>query len=169
MFDVGASTFVDMMAAGLVGQDEEGGRPMNTTKAPAWRRWLRFLGLSAALPGDGNDLPSPARREALELRRSGLASDAVIAADEFIRLIAQRCPYLDQGRLFSLACERIAYRPAGRQLSPVLTLALRDLETDGLLTLLLSGDSSDALILTPDPAYRTASFNAVQLTMGSAV
>lgn len=168
MFDVGAATFVDMMASGLIGQDEEGGRPMNTTKAPAWRRWLRFLGLGVPLPDDGNDFPSPARRIVIELRRAGMEPGVTVGAEEFVRLIGQRCPYLDRGRLFALACERIGYRPAARQLSPVLTLALRELEADGLLTLMLSGDSSDALILTPDPAYRTGTFNAVQLIAGDA-
>lgn len=164
MFDVGSSSFADMMADGLRGLEEEGGRPMNTTKIPAWRRWVRFIGLGVALPDEGQDLPSPARRLAIELRQSEIAPGATIAAETFVRRIGQLCPYLDRGPLFELACERIGHRPAPRQLSPILTLGLRELEADGMLTMLLSGDSGDALILTPDPAYRTGTFDAVEWT-----
>ena len=45
-----ADALVDMMSAGLIGEDEDGSRPMNKTKLPALRRWLEFIGLGVFLP-----------------------------------------------------------------------------------------------------------------------
>lgn len=160
LYDVGREEFADMADAALVGEDDDG-RLMNTTKVPAWRRWLRFLGLGVPMPGTGVDFPSPARRMAVEIRRAGMAQGTSYGAEQFVGLIANRCPYLDRGRLFAQACQRIGYTPARRNLSAILSCGLRDLEADGIIALRLSGDAADGLSLAADPAALQPTFNSV--------
>jgi hypothetical protein len=165
LFDVGQKTFADMADAALVGEDEDG-RLMNPTKVPAWRRWLRALGLGVPMPDKGVDFPSPGRRLAIEIRREGVAPGTEFAAEDFIRLVARRCPYLDRGRLFSQACQRAGWSGSPRNLSAVLSCGLRDLELEGIVALRLSGDSANALSLAADPAALQPTFNSVVVLAG---
>ncbi len=160
LFDVGQKTFADMADAALVGEDEDG-RLMNATKVPAWRRWLRALGLGVPMPDTGVDFPSPGRRIAIEIARGGVTPGTEFAAEDFVRLVAGRCPYLDRGRLFAQACHRAGWSGSPRNLSAVLSCGLRDLELDGVLTLRLLGDAADALSLAADPAALQPTFNSV--------
>lgn len=160
IFEVGQREFADRINAGLTGEDEDG-RLMNSTKVTSWRRWLRFLGLGSAMPERTNDFPSPAGRLGVELALSGLTPGTVLPADEFLKLVAVRCPYLDRGRLYLQACERVGFLPPARLLSPLLSCGLRDLAADGVLALNLSGDAGDAVSLAGDPVAFEASFNSV--------
>lgn len=164
IFQVGRDEFADMIDSGLAGQDDdEDGRLMNTTKVPAWRRWLRFLGLGIPMPATFIDFPSPARRIAIELRRAGLAPGTTMPAEDFLRFVAGRCPYLDRGRLFVQACQRIGHSGSARALSAALSCGLRDLDADGTISLRLSGDAGDGLSLSADPSMQQATFNSVVL------
>ena len=158
--------FVDDMLVGLTGQDDDGTRPMNTTKLPAWRRWLVFLGLAIDLPMTLRRSAwhfCPARRIALELERAGLPRGATLAGAEFARIVGERCPYLDGGRKYRQACRRLGYVHPSRDLSAAMTIGLRELEADGVLEFSLLGDSGDALHFVPDPSFRNNSFNRVIL------
>jgi hypothetical protein len=160
LYNVGREAFADMADAALVGEDEDG-RLMNTTKVPAWRRWLRALGLGVPMPDRAIDFPSPGRRLAIELAREGVVPGTVFAAEDFVRLVARRCPYLDRGRLFAQACQRAGWSGSPRNLSAVLSCGLRDLELDGVVGLRLSGDAADGLSLAADPAALQPTFNSV--------
>lgn len=160
LYETGRDAFADMMDSALVGRDEDG-RLMNTTKVPAWRRWLRFLGLSVPMPAGLIDYPSPARRIGIELRRAGATADTVMRAEDFVQRVGQRCPYLDRGRLFAQAAQRSGHAGSPRTLSAVLSCALRDLEAEGLLELRLAGDAADTLSLSGDPSTGSSTFNAV--------
>jgi hypothetical protein len=161
IYEWGRDAFADEANKGLVGEDE-GGKPMNPTKAVAWRRWLSFLGLGVQMPmGNLVDFPSPASRIAREIERAHLKNGEELTATKFIALLAERMPYLDGGRLFKQACERISHQPKARRLSPLLSAALRDLHDEGTVSLRPRGDSTDAVLLADDPAHEIQTFNLV--------
>ncbi|NJN35762.1 MAG: hypothetical protein HC794_00375 [Nitrospiraceae bacterium] len=159
-------SFVEEMLEGLTGDDDDGARPMNTTKLPAWRRWLVFLGLCESLPGLTN-APlwhfSPARRIKKELQCANVPEGQIFTGSELLRTIANRCPYLDGGRKYQNACSKMGYVHGQRELSAALTVGLRELEAEEVLEFGLLGDSSDALLMVPDPTLRTNSFNRVTI------
>lgn len=162
--DMDRTSFVDAMLAGLTGEDEDGSRPMNTTKLPAWQRWMVFLGLCQDLPATEKTNYwhfSPARRIARELVRAEVPYGESVPLSELLSAVAIRCPYLDGGSKYSLACKAIGYVHPPRVLSAALTVGLRELEADGILDFDLVGDSRDAVQFVPDPSFRTNSFNRV--------
>jgi hypothetical protein len=135
---------------------------MNPTKAVAWRRWLSFLGLGVQMPIPSLvDFPSPSARIAREIERAKLKSGEDLTAAQFLDLLAGRMPYLDGGRLFRQACERIGHQPKPRQLSPLLSAGLRDLHDEGAIRLRPRGDSKDRVTLADDPAHEIQTFNLV--------
>lgn len=159
-----STSFVEEMLVGLTGDDDDGARPMNTTKLPAWRRWLVCLGLCEGLPTSTTGTLwhfSPTRRIALELQRASVPVNQPISGSELLRMIADRCPYLDGGKKYVRACSKLGYVHPPRELSAALTVGLRELEAEGILEFGLLGDSSDALLLIHDPSFRTNSFNRV--------
>jgi hypothetical protein len=161
IYDLGREQFADDANAALVGEDDDG-RLMNTTKVVAWRRWLAFIGLGVPIPIPNTvDFPTPTARLARELERAGISPGTVMPAEQFLTLLAGRMPYLDRGRLFAQACQRIGHRPSGQRLSPLLSVALRDLHDDGILRLTLSGDASTHIQLAEDPATSVDAFTAV--------
>ena len=107
IYQIGRDAFADQANSGLTGKE------MNTTRLPAWRRCLAFLGLGVTRPHDRNapDFPSPAARMGREVERSELAAGTQFGAAEFVALLARRMPYLDRGRLFTQACKRISHTP----------------------------------------------------------
>lgn len=163
-----ADALVDMMSVGLVGEDEDGSRPMNTTKLPALRRWLEFIGLGVFLPiGKQTPFyPSAAKRISVELGLNMTSVSTPMTGVEFLELLAKRCPYLDHGQLFQHACERIGYTAKPRQLSAITTVSLREMEAERLIEFNLVGDSSDAISFVHDPSFKTNSFNQVKLLGG---
>ena len=161
IYDLGREEFADKANAALVGEDEDG-RLINTTKVVPWRRWLAFIGLGVPLPLPNTpNFPSPTARIARELERAAIEPGTTMPAEAFLTLLAGRMPYLDRGRLFAQACQRIGHSPSPRRLSPMLSVALRDLHDDGVIELLLSGDASDHVRLAEDAAHVVDAFTAV--------
>lgn len=161
IYQTGREEFADLANGALVGEDDDG-RIMNPTKVVAWRRWLSFLGLGVALPFERTpDFPSPADRVSRELRRAALAANTSLSAGEFVSLIAARMPYLDRGRLFNQACARIGHVPTTGRLSPLLSIALRDLHDEGAISLRPSGDAAERLRLSEDSAHAIDAFSTV--------
>ncbi|MDB5412533.1 MAG: hypothetical protein JWR10_868 [Rubritepida sp.] len=162
IYQTGRDAFADQANSGLSGKE------MNTTRLPAWRRWLAFLGLGVTMPHDRNapDFPSPAARMFREIKRCEMGAGAQLAAGEFISLLARRMPYLDQGRLFNQACKRISHASSGARLSPLLSLALRELHDDQSIQLIPSGDAAQRVRLTEDAAHPIDAFTTVTLFPG---
>ena len=167
MHEMNADTFADAAVEGLVGVDDDGDVRMNKSKVVAWRRWLVFLGLATPLPSPLLPQPSPATRLRREFIRAG-AAGTTIAGQEFMALIAERLPYLDRGRLFLQACERLGRPPSPQRLSPMLSIALRDLEDEGSLAMTQLGDASGIIELAEDPAHLTKGFLSVRVTADAA-
>lgn len=163
IYQSGREEFADKANEGLVGKE------MNTTKAVAWRRWLTFMGLGITMPNDRNapDFPSPAARIARELGRSGFPAGTKLPAGELLEVLTRRMPYLDQGRLFMQACQRMAYASTNARLSPLLSTALRDLHDDNTLQLVPSGDAAERVRLNEDSAHAIDAFTSVILFPGA--
>ena len=160
IYDWGREEFADRVNDGLVGQDEDG-RLMNSTKVPAWRRWLGFLGLFAPLPLTAPDYPLHSARTARELARGGAVAGEILTAQDFLARVAHRQPYLDRGRLYLQACSRIGHAPHPRRLSPLMSVGLRDLHDQGAVELQIKGDAGDAVALTEDAAHTVGTFHRV--------
>ena len=162
IYQTGRDAFADQANSGLSGKE------MNTTRLPAWRRWLAFLGLGVTMPHDRNapDFPSPTTRMFRELERSGLSAGTQLGAGEFVSLLARRMPYLDRGRLFNQACQRISHATSGARLSPLLSSALRELHDDQSLRLVPSGDAAERVRLTADASHPIDAFTTVILFPG---
>ncbi|MFS2108093.1 hypothetical protein ACCC88_00270 [Sphingomonas sp. Sphisp140] len=142
---------------------------INPTNITAWRRWLTFIGLGVPLPlHQTPELPVPTIRLARELERAStsgeISAGAEITAEAFLAFIAKHMPYLDRGRLFVAACQRIGHPTPARQASPLLSLALRDLHDEGTIRLALAGDAGTHIRLTPDPAHKFQAFTTVIVT-----
>ena len=162
IYQSGRDEFADKANAGLSGKE------MNTTKVVAWRRWLAFLGLGVAMPNDRNapDFPLPATRIARELARAEIAAGSTLPAGDFLALLTRRMPYLDGGRLFAQACQRMNYAPTGGRLSPLLSVALRDLHDEQTLRLVPSGDAAERVRLREDSAHAIDAFTTVIVLPG---
>jgi hypothetical protein len=166
MHEMNADGFANAAVEGLLGLDDDGGVKMNKEKVVAWRRWLVFLGLATPLPSPLLPQPSPATRLRRELVRAGVAG-TTLSAQEFMALVAARLPYLDRGRLFLQACERLGRRPSSQRLSPMLSIALRDLEDEGALEMAQLGDAGGIIQLAEDPAHLTKGFLSVRIATDS--
>jgi hypothetical protein len=162
IYQSGSKEFADTANAGFIGKE------MNPTKAVAWRRWLSFLGLGVNMPSDRNapDFPSPSSRIARELERQELAPGTTLPAGEFLAVLARQMPYLDQGRLFTQACQRMGYAPTSGRLSPLLSIALRDLHDDQTLQLVPSGDAAERVRLSEDISHSIDAFTTVIIFPG---
>lgn len=146
------------------GLHANGAKGMNSVKLPAWRRWLSFIGLSVPLPIPNQvDFPSPAARIGREIARSDLKPGAEVSARDFLFTLSTRMPYLDGGSIFRLVCERIQHNAREQRLSPLFSIALRDLHDEGVIRLRPRGDSGDAIRLAEDPTHEIQTFTLVQL------
>src|SRR5690606_34135446 len=144
------------------GEDDDGGKRINREKVVAWRRWLTFLGLAVSMPAPWPAQPAPTARIAREIERSNV-SGLEMAAGGFLNLLARRMPYLDRGHLYLQACDRLGWKPDPRQLSPVLSTALRELHDEGVMQLQLSGDSPDVVALAVDQTHLIGGFDVIHL------
>jgi hypothetical protein len=162
IYELSADAFADQAAAGLVGDDDDGGKKINKEKVVAWRRWLVFLGLATSMPAPMPAHPSPAGRISRELQRASIQG-LTLSADEFLGVLSTRMPYLDRGHLYIQACRRLSRPPTPRQISPVLSAALRELQDEGSLDLQQIGDSPDVVNLSPDPTHPTKGFVRVKI------
>lgn len=143
------------------GADDDGQRRINTTKLPAWRGWLLFLGLLVPMPPPMPPHPSARVRAARELARCTLPRNQEIPAETFLKALAARLPYLDGGRMFVETVQRIGYGPAPGRLSPLMSATLRSLHDEGLIELWLRGDAGSVVRLTGSPTHKVQSFHAV--------
>lgn len=164
VYDLTRDQFADEANQALAEDGRE--RAINTTKIVAWRRWLLFIGLSVPMPRDWVDYPLPASRLARELCRNGLRAGQALSAQDFLAILSQRLPYLDGGRLFERACQRIGYKRDERRLSALTSGALRDLHDAGVLDLRISGDSPNTIGLSYDPAHAVQTFDEVVILEG---
>lgn len=164
IYQSGNEEFADNANAGLVGKE------MNSTKLPAWRRWLAFLGLGVTMPLGRNapDFPSPSARIVRELVRGDVATGTTLQAGKFLALLGRRMPYLDRGRLFTQACQRMNHTTSSGRLSPLLSVALRDLHDDQTLRLVPSGDAEERVRLSDDSSHPIDAFTTVILFPGEA-
>jgi hypothetical protein len=158
--DWNADEFADRADKALT--PDTGERRFNKTKRAPWRRWMEFVGLSVPLP-TGDDYPCVTRRLEREMFGGNLVLDEEIVAARLLDYIAQRLPYLDGGRLFVRLCDRLGHRMAPQRLSRLLSTALRELDEDGRITLIVRGDSRYNVELAPDQFSRIQSFGAAIL------
>jgi hypothetical protein len=144
-------------------EDDDEKRRFNATKSSPWKRWMIFLGLGVPMPR--SDLyPYPTQRLAREIvrMRSEDTIPKVLEVEAFIGRIAERMPYLDNGRLFLTSMDRVRLPPLGRRISRVMSGALRDLHDDKRLTLDAIGDAKQSYALTQEP-HAVKSIKAVTL------
>jgi hypothetical protein len=139
------------------------------SKLPRWRDWVGFMGLGLDTPTDHGTttafypyVTERMEREAKQLL-DGFGAETEIEASDFLSALVERMPYLDGGKQFALAAKRIGMRPTPRQLSIVISTALRELHDEGFLQLKMYGDTRDAYTLAPDPTHRFDSFKTVTL------
>lgn len=149
------------------GADDDGQRRINTTKLPAWRGWLLFLGLLVPMPAPMQQPhPSAEIRAARELERCALPRNEEIPAEGFLKALAARLPYLDGGRMFVETAQRIGHAPAPGRLSPLMSATLRGLHDEGLIELRLRGDAGSVVRLTGNATHKVQSFHAVVVKGG---
>ncbi|CDZ54379.1 hypothetical protein [Neorhizobium galegae] len=168
LLELNNNEFADKAQKGLPpGADDDGDRRMNSVKVPFWRRWLVFLGLTeeiAVIPQYQVDM---ARRLRREIARLDIERETSIAAEDFLRTLRQRMPFIDGGRMYSEAAKRINFSPDPFQLSPILSEALRDLHDDGTLELQVLGDMSSNYRLARNATHIVSSFYAVSVRGGA--
>jgi hypothetical protein len=163
-----ASQLASEIAAGLgrsKGEDDESS--FNTTKLPAWKDWMAFLGLGwNGLPGANGFVIDPSKRMEEELPAL-TPSGSRVEAKSFAAGIAKALPYLDGGALFEDACNTSRTRPPKGQLSRVLSQAIRALQDNEILRCDMEGDAKQGMQLFPDPLSSTNAFSHVEHLSGT--
>lgn len=149
------------------GADDEDERRMNSVKVPYWRRWLVFLGLMEEISANPSYEIDMSRRLRREISRLQVERNVSIAAEEFLSLLRQKMPFIDGGRMYSETARRINFSQDPRQLSPVLSEALRDLHDEGILELEVLGDISSNHRLHPNSTHKISAFFAVSIRGGA--
>lgn len=147
------SRAVDDFASAIekdIGNPVGGDLRYNGTKVTAWRRWVQFLDLAVELPGGLGFQPCVTGRVARELARSDLARDVEIPATEVLSVLARRMPYLDGGALQAKVASQVGVTIDRRRVSRLLSIALRDLQDEGVLELRVRGDASGLIELAAD-------------------
>jgi hypothetical protein len=147
-------------------ETRDGERRFNDTKYAPWVRWMTFLGLGYEAPMAGGRTafyPYPAERLSREFSALGddLPPKREHEADLVLPFLSRRMPYLDGGRWFQAAAERLAVSLPPQSLTRVLSGALRDLHDDGRLLLAMLGDTASAYTLGRDPAHSLRVFKTL--------
>ena len=155
-----ADEFADKADAALTPTGWNGDKRFNATKRAPWRRWIEFMGLGYPLPS-GHAYPYVTARLERQLCLGAVPIGKELSAGEFMRAVSKHLPYLDGGSLFVEYASRLNLRMPDRSLSRLLSSALRDLQDDGVITLIVRGDSSENYTLAADPFSRSRSFGAV--------
>ncbi len=165
----GIATIVSMQSgdlasgidSGLGRKGEDADRVFNTTKLPAWKDWMAFIGLGwSDLPGINGFIPDPSRRIEEELQDLFLSTLRTSATD-FLSSVAKSLPYLDGGFLFEEAFKKDFTHPPQGQISLLLSQALRSLEQNDILKCEMEGDTRSAISLFPDPLSATSAFSHI--------
>lgn len=163
-----ADSLTERIRVDLTSETEQG--RFNKTRYPRWRDWIAFMGLGLDLPIPHGQSFYPSATIRLEREMAALrdrfGTHEEIPAESFLKALVQRMPYLDGGDLFRTAATRIRWTPPPRQLSIVISSALRDLDDDGVLDLRMHGDAPNAYTLHPDPTQKKQAFVAVVLNPG---
>jgi hypothetical protein len=133
-----------------IGNSVGGELRYNQTKITAWRRWTQFLDLALEMPGNLGFQPCITGRVARELSRSGLARAVELPAREVLSKLAARMPYIDGGALQTKVAGQMGVTRDDRRVSRLLSMALRDLEDEGMLELRVRGDASGLIELAAD-------------------
>lgn len=133
-----------------IGNPVGGELRFNRTKVPPWRRWLQFLNLAIELPGSLGFYPCVSGRLARVLALSNLARDAEIPIADFMNAVAAAMPYLDGGALQNVVSSKSGANLERRKVSRLLSMALRDLEDDGVIDLVMRGDAANTFELAAD-------------------
>lgn len=155
---------VDALREAL-GPTSDGQPAMNSSKLPAWERWMIALGLMSQVPliSRAGLLPLATPRMAREIRKMDLKRGVSLPAATFLGRLADKMPYLDGGRLFGEVSRRLGHTSRPRQLSPVMSLALQDLADRGVLDLSTVGDGGEVWRLRGDSGHRLTAFQFVTL------
>ena len=75
-------------------------------------------------------------------------------------------PYLDGGRMFVEAAQRIGHAPAPGRLSPLISATLRSLNDEDFIELRLRGDAGSVVRLSGNATHKVQSFHAVVVRGG---
>ncbi len=139
---------------------EAEGRQFNTTKLNGWRDWAVFLGLGWNLRFGGRELVVPDAHERLEPLLSQLLPEGErsVPFSAFMDLLAERCPELDGGVLFTRCWQASrGAEPRGSQLSLMLSSGLRVLHEVGAIELRLVADAAMKWQLYPGQPFTQVS------------
>ncbi len=135
--------------------DDDEARKFNSTKFNGWRTWAAFLGLGwlikPRLSGRSEILvPCASNRLKGVLAQLLTQDDQVIKFSLFAERVAELCPELDGGLLFSYCWEasRGSYR-RGNNLSLALSTGLRQLHDSSEIELIRQADATDIWQLYP--------------------
>jgi hypothetical protein len=160
--DWSADEFAHRADVALCPPGWSGERRFNSTKRAPWRRWIEFVGLQTGLPSN-DSYPYITTRFERQLLRGKLPPGVEISADQLLSAVVTELPYLDGGKLFLKYAERVGLTVRPKAVSQLLSAALRDLQEEGKLTLIVRGDSSNNYELAHDPFSKWRSFSAVKI------
>jgi hypothetical protein len=135
------------------------GRHFNETKFNGWRDWAIFLGIGWPLRFRTREIMVPDAHDRIEPLLDVLLPDGgePVLFGAFMDLLAEHCPELDGGVLFSRCWQ--ASRGAeqrGNRLSTMLSNALRVLHEDGSIQLVLMRDAAARWQLYPAVGHPVA-------------
>jgi hypothetical protein len=141
------------------------GRQFNTTKLNGWRDWAVFLGLGWNLRFGGRDLVVPDAHDRLEPLLDQLLpeSERPVPFGAFMDLLADRCPELDGGVLFTRCWQASrGAEPRGSQLSLMLSSGLRVLHEAEVIELSLVADAATKWQLYPALGHPVAQVSHIR-------
>lgn len=140
-------------------REESGKGTFNTTRTSHWQKWTDLLGLTVSF-GRGRSFPDITSRLWREIAAGEASPTNVdVPAREFLSRVLHRMPYLPGG---ARSVELLG--PATTEgVSELLSAALRDLEDDGRLRLVVIGDAGGAIKLADDEVRPAKSFNSVTI------
>ncbi len=123
-------------------------RAFNSTKFNGWRTWASFLGW-VRIFGTDEVVPDASGRLDEVVSRV-FQHKNWLSFSEFMSDLSEICPELDGGSLYQRAWEASrATEPQGKQLSLMLSTALRTRHNLGVLELEMAADASDVWQLYP--------------------
>jgi len=153
----------DQISAALMRRSDDA-KAMNPTKFLAWRQWMVALGLMVSNPRpNAMEILDVTRRLRREVLKPGFAEADEMSARDFINRVARAMPYLDGGAFFLEASQSLSLTPKQGIVSRVLSYALQDLHSDGVISLDLRGDQSGICHLKGDDLHERQSFVDVRV------
>ena len=122
----------------LFGENKPNNR-LNQTKITAFRRWYAFIGLGW-FDNENTFRPNPRLRIERNLMEIFKISTE-LSSNEFISALSRVCPELDGGSIFNEVTPG-NYDPQGQQVSIAVACAICDLDSDNIISIDFSRDSS---------------------------